>query len=224
MANDLTIIMMTPNLVPEGWAAYHKRMLLEAAGDAEIITISAKPLDWGTNLIQEEYGFTNIYRQMLRGARLAQTEWVAMADDDTLYPPEHFSYRPPRPGFFYNLNRWHVFTWSNPPFYFLKQKPGGGLLIGTRELMIQALESRFRRCPGDLPAHLCHELGVLKRSIRHDGVEWAGFYTKPAGVVSFYHDYSIDDANRRHRKYAYPVRAFDIPRWGRAYRLLRKFA
>lgn len=71
--NDLTIIFLTANRVPEKWAEYHKQVLLEAIGDTPIITISFKPLDWGTNLIQTEYSVDNIYRQMLRGAKVAKT-------------------------------------------------------------------------------------------------------------------------------------------------------
>jgi len=221
---DLTIIMLTPNIVPKAWAQYHKKMLLEAAGDSEIITISREPLDWGVNLIQEDYGFTNIFRQMLRGAKLATTEFVAMADDDTLYPPQHFAWRPPPDDnrFYYNLNRWHLTTWHNPPFYFHKPRPGNGLLICRREAMVLGLTSRFRKHPELLPAHLSHELGIKHQALRHDRQEWAGFYTK-VPVVSFYHEGSFDEASQRRRKYAWPVRALELPHWGSAYRLRRKF-
>ena len=58
--DDITIIMLTPNLVPKQWAEFHKQKLLEAAGGTPIITISKEPLDWGINLLQTEYGYPNI--------------------------------------------------------------------------------------------------------------------------------------------------------------------
>ena len=116
---DLTVIMMTPNLVPEQWALFHKEKLLEAIGDTSLITVSAKPLDWGLNIIQEGYGLINLYKQMLRAAKIADTQYIAMADDDTLYPATHFQFRPIKDGYYYNLNRWHLFTWGEP-FYFYK--------------------------------------------------------------------------------------------------------
>lgn len=219
--DDITIIMMTPNLVPKKWAEFHKEKLLEAADGAPIITISKEPLDWGTNLIQTEYGFTNIFRQMLRGAKLATTKYIAIADDDTLYPKEHFQFRPPEDGFYYNLNRWHIFTWGSP-FYFYKPRPGNGLLICTRELLIKALELRFKNNDGDLPSYLCHELGSVPAALECDKKEWKSFYTVEP-IVSFYHEHGLDKLSKTHKKKAWPVRAFDIPKWGKAEELRKKF-
>lgn len=220
---DLTIIMMTPNLIPENWARFHKQKLLEAAGGNPIITISKKPLDWGINLIQTGYGFTNIYRQMLRGAKLATTKWIAMADDDTLYPKQHFDFRPTEESFFYNLNRWHMCTWGKP-FYFHKPQPGNGLLICSRSLLIKALENRFRSLQEqeDLPSRLCHELGIVKEAQAYDKQGWKPFYTAEP-VLSFYHTYCADKLSKKHRKYIWPVRAYDIPLWGNARTIRRQF-
>lgn len=220
---DLTILMLTPNRVPKQWAEFHKRKLLEAAGDNPIIIISNEPLDWGAkNFIQTEYGFTNILRQMLREAKAATTPFIAMADDDTLYPKEHFAFRPKEEGFYYNLNRWHTFTWGDP-FYFHKPRPGNGFFMGSRELMIRALEARFKEENEDeLPAHLRGELGTIYSARECDLKEWQPFYTTEP-VLSFYHDWSWDRACRRHIKRAWPVRAYDIPIWGKAEEIREKF-
>lgn len=218
--DDITIIMMTPNLVPPKWAEFHKEKLLEAADGAPIITISKEPLDWGINLIQTEYGIVNLYQQMLRGAKLATTPYVAIADDDTLYPDEHFQYRPPMDKFAYNFNRWHLFTWGDP-FYFYKPRPGNGLLIAPRELMVKALEARFRP-DNPLPLDFMTELGSIKSILEYDKAGYVSFSTHYP-VVSFYHDFSMDRACRRHCKKAWPVRAFDIPKWGKAEELRQFF-
>lgn len=218
--NDLTIIMMTPNLVPKKWAKYHKEKLLEAADGAPIITISSKPLDWGLNLIQKEYGLVNLYKQLLRGAKTATTELIGIADDDTLYPKQHYAFKPKEPGFYYNLNRWHLFTWAEP-FYFHKPKPGGGLMIATRKLVIDAMEARMAADP-QLTGYSVKELGASKRMRKYDQYEFKQFYTAQP-VVSFYHEKSIDELNRRRKKYAWPVRAYELPLWGRAEDLRKKF-
>lgn len=211
---------MTPNRVPKSWAEYHKKMLLEAVGDTPIITISSEPLDWGTNLIQTEYGLTNLYQQMLRGAKLATTPYIAIADDDTLYPSEHFQYRPPMDKFAYNFNRWHLFTWGNP-FYFYKPRPGNGLLIASRELLVKALEARFQ-ADNPLSIDFMNELGSVRGAMGHDKAGYVEFLTINP-VVSFYHEFSVDPLCKRHRKYPWPVRAFDIPKWGRAEDLRKYF-
>lgn len=217
---DITIIMMTPNLVPKKWAKYHKEKLLEAASGAPIITISRKPLDWGLNLIQDEYGLANLYKQLLRGAKTAKTEFIATADDDTLYPKEHYAFRPKEPGFYYNFNRWHLFSWGEP-FYFHKPRPGGGLMIANRKMVIEAMEARLATDP-KLTGYAVKELGSSIRMNKYDKYQSKQFYTVQP-VVSFYHEYSVDKQTRQHNKKAWPVRAYDLPLWGRAEDLRRKF-
>src|SRR3990167_7580897 len=95
--NDLTIIFLTNNELPESWTAYHKKVLLDAVGKVPLITISRKPLDFGINILQTEpKSPSNVYWQLLRGAKLAMTKYIAVAEDDTLYCSEHFSFRPKR--------------------------------------------------------------------------------------------------------------------------------
>jgi len=221
--NDLTIIMLTPNKVPKEWAKYHKEMLLKAVGNTRVITVSNEPLDWGTNIIQDDYGLTNIYRQMLRASKLAETEFIAMADDDTLYPSDHFKYRPEANKFAYNLNRWHLFSWRSgkKAYYFHKPRPGNGLMIAPRQLVITALENRLRNRT-ELPSRLSGELGIKSYSRGCDICDYDTFYSHNP-VVSFYHRESIDPLNQRMRKSPWPVRAFDLPLWRRASDLIEKF-
>lgn len=222
--DDITIIMLTPNRLPKKWAAYHRKVLTEAIGDTPIITISKKPLNWGTNLQQSEYGYPNIYKQMLRGAKLATTKYIAMADDDTLYPKEHFLFRPPTDGFYYNYNRWALPTWGTNKgeiLYFHKPKPGNGCMIATRELVIEAMERRLA-ADSELPDYFTKELGSSKRMMPYDKIASQSFYTLEP-IVSIVHDLSVDPAAQKHNKRIWPVRAYDIPNWGRAEDLLKKF-
>src|SRR3990167_5544782 len=99
-----TVIYLTTNELPPDWPAYHKKELLEAVDGAPLITMSMKPLDFGLNVIQTEpKSMSNIYWQLLKGAKLAKTKYVAVAEDDALYPREHFL-QIPKPGTFaYNM-------------------------------------------------------------------------------------------------------------------------
>jgi hypothetical protein len=220
--DDLTIIFLTLNKVPEKWAKYHKKILTKAIGNTAIITISQKPLDWGINLIQKSEGHANIYRQILRGAKLAKTAYIAIAEDDTLYPEEHFaSFRPPLDSFGYNMSRWGILTWGTPIFY-LKQRPANGTMIAPRELTIEALEERFKK---GMPDDKCGELGKEKIESRL-GVsprKHVDFYTK-VPVLFFNHDFSLDPLERAHKKVVWWIRAYDIPNWGKAKNIVKKFA
>ena len=107
---DLTVIYYTANLISDYFADNVRKKLLEVLGDTPLISVSQKPIDFGENICVGEIGASNynVYFQILKGAKAAKTRYVMMAEDDTLYPPEHFLQRPPVGSFAYNLNRWTV--------------------------------------------------------------------------------------------------------------------
>lgn len=222
--NDITIIMLTPNRLPKNWAKYHRQVLTEAIGNTPIITVSKEPMDWGINLLQTEYGYPNIYKQMLRAAKLATTKYIGMADDDTLYPRQHFEFRPPTDGFYYNHNRWCLPTWGKSKkdiLYFHKPRSGNVCMIAIRELVIKAMEARIAANP-QLPGLFTKELGNSQRMMRYDEIQSQPFYTTEP-VVQLVHDLSADEAAQKHKKAIWPVRAYDIPVWGKAKDVLKKF-
>lgn len=221
---DLTIIMLTASRVPEKWAKFHKEKLIEASNGAEIITISRKPLDWGTNLLdQEPYHISNIYYQLLKGAKMAKTEYIAVAEDDTLYPQEHFEFRPPKDVFAYNQNRFGIFSWGKPT-YFWKDRISNSTLIASRKLVIEALEERFKKYPDGTPTGLTGEMGRNniedKLGIARRKAIW--FQTE-ISVVRVDHEKGVDKLARSHRKGMGILRAYDIPYWGKAEDIVKIF-
>lgn len=225
MNSDLTIIMLTANRVAASWASYHKEKLLEAADGAPIITISRKPLDWGENLLDEApYKISNIYFQLLRGAKHAKTDYIAVAEDDTLYPPEHFLYRPPENAFAYNQNRFNMFSWSRRPTYFWKDRISNSTLIAPRQLTVEALEERYAKYPNGTPDRYTGELGRVnvegKLGVTRRKAIW---FTTEISVVRVDHEKGIDRLARTHRKGMGILRAYDIPYWGKAEDIVNKF-
>ncbi len=219
--NDITIIFLTLNKVPLKWAKYHKKVLSEAIGDTPIITISKKPLKWGLNLTQKSEGHANVYRQILRGAKIAKTPYIAIAEDDTLYPKSHFTdFRPPTDTFAYDMNRWGILTWGSPR-YFLKQQIANSTLIAPRDLTIEALEERFKK---GMPDKLCGELGKAKieRWLRVTPRKFVEF-TTPTPVLCFTHTFGLDPLERRRRKRMWNIQAYDIPNWGKSWDIVKKF-
>lgn len=216
--------MLTANRVPSGWAEYHKEKLLEAAGSSPIITISRKPLDWGINLIDNKpYHISNIYFQLLRGAKHAKTEFIAVAEDDTLYPKEHFEYRPPKDVFAYNKNRFGLFTWGKPT-YFWKDRISNSTLIAPRKLIIEALEERFAKYPKGTPERYTGEIGRSniegKLGLTRRKTIW---FETEISVVRIDHEFGVDRLARTHRKGMGILRAYDIPYWGRAEDVIKHF-
>ncbi len=224
-SSDLTIIMLTANRVPEAWAGFHKEKLLEAAGGLPIITISRVPLNWGVNLLDTEvYKPSNIYFQLLRGAKQSETDFIAIAEDDTLYPYEHFhTYRPPQDTFAYNQNRFGIFTWGTPT-YFWRDRISNSTLIAPRKLAIEALEERFKKYPNGTHSGVTGELGRVniddKLGLTRRKSTW---FSTEISVVRLDHELGIDRLAMTRRKRMGILRAYDIPYWGKASELTKKF-
>jgi hypothetical protein len=182
-------------------------------------------MDFGLNLIQEEEPSTaNIYWQMLRAAKLATTPYIAIAEDDVLYCYEHFNFfRPPMDTFAYNMVRWQLHTFDAPLFYWRKRLANYSL-IAPRELLIEALEERFAKYPfpderggaGEVgKARTEHNLGLTPRKM----VE----YSTTTGIVCLHHEFGMDPLERNGRKRRGMIRALEIPMWGRAEDVMKKF-
>jgi hypothetical protein len=208
--NDLTVLFLTVNKVPEGWAKYHRQVLEEAIGDTQIITISKKPLDWGINLIQEaEPSVNNIYRQILRGCNASKTSYIAIAEDDTLYHKSHFEFRPPLDSYAFNSHRWGLFTWGKPTYYW-KDRISNACMIAPRQLVIDSLNERFAKYPDTQVGELGKEKGMnidRRKSIT--------FYSE-VGVIFLSHKNSLDPTEQHKSKKMGEVQAYDIPYWGKA--------
>jgi len=225
--DDITIVFLTVNKVPEKWVAFHKKCLFEAIGDTPIITVSTKPMPDmpGINLIQtEEICSSNIYRQILRAAKITTTPYLAIVEDDSLYHRDHFTwFRPQSDEFAYNLCRWAVFTWGIPT-YFWRERISNLTMIAPTEFTVKRLEERFEKYPNGTPENCTGELGKerIEKKLGLTVNKHVYFYTN-IPVVNLNHVYSIDPREVNKKKAMSAVRAFDIPYWGRAEDLVKNF-
>lgn len=225
---DLTIIFITANKTPEAFAAYHKNILLNAIGEYPLIVVSRERMDFGvgsTNILdQDPMSYENIYRQMLRAARLATTEYVAMAEDDVLYSKEHFNfYRPEKDTFAYNQNRWALFTWGIP-IYNMRQRKSNCSLIAPRKLLIEALEERFAKWPNGMPPEHVGELGRwrVEKGLGVTLRKAVEVYSE-VPIIQINHDAGTEDRQVRHRKSLGQIKAIEIPYWGKGEDLIKHY-
>lgn len=217
--SDLTVIFLTVNRVPEGWARYQRGVLLDAIGGANVITVSRKPLDWGLNIIQDEIpSAPNIYRQMLRAAKIAKTKFVAIAEDDTLYSGEHFMARPKRAPFLYNMSRWGVLSWADSPAYFYRHRESNSALIADRKKLIEALEERTK------DSEYFGEVGKKKVEDKFEKKYDCERFHSITPIINFHHVFAIDEFERLKKKSeAKSLIAYDVPKWGKAVEIVKKF-
>lgn len=216
---DLSVIYYTANVINDYFMRNTQYQLLKSAGDIPIISISRKPMNFGKNTwVDLDRNHFNIYRQALMGAKQATTKYVALCEDDVLYTPEHFKYRPKKP-FAYNMNFWNITTWGEPMF---TQKSGGrrnlGQLICEREAFIEAMEERFKKYPNPSGKELKDIWAEPSKYEKHLGVtmqEWEPFYTNPPNIM-FSHQTSLSFKGLGERKRLGEIRALEIPSWGTA--------
>lgn len=217
--NDMTVIFLTVNKLPERWVTFHKEKLLEAVGEYPIITVSRLPTDMGgINLIQDgPICADSVYRQMLRAAKIATTPYIAIAEDDSLYPYDHFhTFRPDLKTFAYNMSRWSLYEWREP-MYSWRDRISNLTLIAPRELTIQCLEERFEKYPDPIPDHLCGEMGKPRTEEKLDLPHYNTImWNSDVAVLNINHQYSMDDRERRKVKKPGSLRAYRIPYWGEA--------
>ena len=222
----MTIIYITASQLPKEFVEWNRKSLLDQVGDFPIISISREPLEFGDmNILDDQpKSLSNIYWQMLRAARMAKTPFIAMAEDDTCYHREHFTfYRPEMDTFAYDQNRFALFTWGKPMYHWRNRKSNCSL-IAPRELLIEALEERFRKWPNGTPENITGEVGrkMVEKNMGITIRKFEEVFSK-VSLIQFNHDFSSEERQRTHRKSYGPIRAYDIPHWGKASDLVKKF-
>ena len=113
-----TILYLTDNSLDERIAALCRHVLVREADGLPVVSVSQRPVDLGHNICVGEIGrsWMSLYRQLLAGLEVIQTETVVIAEHDCLYTHEHLSWTPPDPGvFWYNENHWLVNWHGNHP-------------------------------------------------------------------------------------------------------------
>ena len=223
MIKNLTILYYTSNLKNELFAERIREHLLKTIGNTPLISVSQKPLKFGQNICVGDIGrsFSNVYRQILTGCKAAKTDYVGLAEDDTLYPPLHFDehYLQPLDTFNYNFCRWSIPTWLKLPVYVITQRLCNSNLIAPRKLLIELIEKRLKIDKGQ--SKLWNEPG------KHDAEYGLGIYktkwfvTTP--VVSFIHKEALGFEFLGERKKINPMRAYDIPVWGHVNNLMKMY-
>ena len=149
---DTTIIYFTENRLSEPLFSKCQEVLKKAANGKPIVSVSHKPIRLGTNICIGEHKpcWLTLYKQILIGARVAETKYIAMAEHDCLYTSEHFNFVPPKDDtFYYNENVCLVQWGGNHPelngMYskYWTQRLALSQLICNREIFIESTKAKL---------------------------------------------------------------------------------
>jgi len=214
-----------------------------------LVVVSHKPVEWFrphfpegdyTNIVLNniQRSHFNLYWQILQGCKAAKTKWVALAEDDILYSQSHFHFwyfvKPEFTEgeyFLYDMNKVSMFTWSRPPmFSFRFKRPVVNQLVAKRQMLIDAMEERFKRLEELRP--LWEERKILKfwgdpgRYEGNLGVTVRKIYEYNSWVPSivFSHEYAYGyEFNQGKRKKLGDLRITALADWGSAEDILKLY-
>jgi len=232
--DDMTIIYYTANNNNPHFMANTQRLLLDAVGDTPIISVSFEPTTIGkncTNICIGKQKRSNymLYKQILIGAKAAKTEFVAMAEDDTLYPMRHFDHRPPEDTLSYDLNKWSVFSWTDPPIFSMREnRRTMNTCVAPRETLVKTLEERFMRWPvfEEIPKNTFDyyfgEPGRFENHLDIPTVKTEKWNCKDP-MIMFSTPEALGFKGLGTRKAHSHIRAIEIPYWGRAQDMLNLY-
>lgn len=204
---DLTVVYYTANVIPLKFARSVWEILNEAAYGIPMVVIQ-QSADVPRSHLQ-------IYRNALEGAKQAKTKYIALAEDDVLYTPEHFKHRSSPGVFAYNKSVWAIYTWVTPPVFSYKDRRNLSTLICERDLFIEAMEERFAKYPTEEglflgnwaePGKYEDHLGITRRQSEI-------FYTA-IPLVAFSHETALSFLNLGKRKKLGDLRVTGLPHWG----------
>jgi hypothetical protein len=233
--DDLTIIYYTANNNNPYFMKNTQEYLLKAVGDTPIISVSFEPTVIGNNcenicIGKQQRSNYMLYKQVLIGVRAAKTKYVAMAEDDTLYPTEHFLMKPPEDELLYDVNKWSIFSWEKKKPIFSKREGRRtmNMLIAPRELLLKNLEDRYAKYPTfeSIPPHIWEfywgepgrfddHLGIPRPKSQKIECEIPSIMWSTPEALGFLHL----GTRKAHAK----IQATEDPYWGKAEDLLKLY-
>lgn len=197
-----TVIYYTANREDARFELVIRQRILHAAGDLPIISVSQKPIDFGTNLCVGEVGISNqnAHRQFQMGCAAATTEYVHAAESDTLYPPEYFQFVPDDPLCAY---RTPIYLFRLGGIRFYRKKSSEAATVVGREYAIRAINKSLRN-RGTWRDSLEHGREV-PYTFRHGN--WRPFALSQPII-------SIKTPNQMHSWHGYDEAVEELPFWG----------
>lgn len=166
--NDLTVLYYTANRIAPHFATAVARAIRLAIGDLPLIVVTrGAPVGGLLDILQPTRclqapeiapSIYQVYCNILSAARAAATPYVACAEDDTCYVPEHFAYRPALDVFAYNQRRAVISRRLSADgrrreaFYYVRPRTQMAMGLCGRELLIETLSEKFAAYPVPPPS------------------------------------------------------------------------
>lgn len=221
---DLTVIYYTCNQERPKFEARIQRTLRHTTSKLRIpiISVSQKPIDFGYNICVGDVGISghNTWRQFQLGVMEAKTRYVCPAEADYLHPIEYFTFRPPSDDSFYIAQPLYVLFVQKGKSQVFAPKPEGSeaAMVVSRDFILAMLSKMF-----DKRTHNKEDFWAAK-DIRHNlpylfRQGKCEYFNMSAPLITF----KTDENMHRKTRTIYSKRITELPYWGSAHRLIRKY-
>ena len=211
---DTTVIYFTSNREKEDFEGRIRRTLLRTIGTLPLISVSQKPIDFGTNICvgEKEASTANALRQIQLGAAEVTTRFVALAESDYLYPREYFRFKPTRDDTAYLATPIYVCFAQHrkTKFFTLKRGNSDSAMIAGRQCLVDGIETtlqKYATTPSTL--HFAHLLKLFRLEN----------FTLSIPAVTF----KTDENMHRKSPFSRTRVCTELPDWGTAHNLIRKY-
>jgi hypothetical protein len=214
--NDVTIIYYTANREDPEFERKIQENLLKVCGSIPIISVSQKPITLGKNICVGDVGASgfNMFRQVLIGCETATTKFVISAEADCLYPPDYFTFVPPRDDVCYRNNNTYLMGYQREYFYKKNEGSTFSQIVG-REFYIKRLKELFNGAP---------EWNIKEKSFpkerigRSDVFNKIEYYTTDNPCISF-----KSGKGMRKNSHSDKTQIHELPYWGFGQELRKKY-
>ena len=207
MRDDLTLVYITSNRENEYFESKIIETMKESINGLPVVSVSQKPIDFGENICLGDIGAKeeNILKQLIIGAKAADTKFITIGQSDFLYPKEFFEFVPPRDDTFYYPEHAYIFWVHHSTFY--RKNLREILSVTNREYFIEALETVFAGYEG---GHIDQEIkDIVKQDTFWTDVPLVTFKTRQG--LHFKSPYKRNGSKR------------ELPQWGTADQLREKY-
>lgn len=145
---NATIIYYSSNKEDPGFEGRVRDTLLKNCGGLPIVSVTQKPIELGTNICVGDVGASgfNMFRQVQIALENCDTEFVISAEADCIYPPDYFTFKPPRDNTCFRSSSLYVMP-DKRDFYFYKKEGATHAQIVGREFYLKRLNELFKGAP-----------------------------------------------------------------------------
>lgn len=149
LKDKITIFYCSSNREKPEFEERIRKNILEHCGDLPIVSVTQKPIDFGTNIcVGDGVGVSgfNFFRQSLIALQNIKTPFALSCEADTVYGPSYFQFLPPRTDKCYRNKNLYVMGQHRDYFYKKEEGATHAQIVGT-EFYKKALEELFEGEP-----------------------------------------------------------------------------